>query len=246
MHLPYFRSVFFLICLFPLVVGAGRVEMDECFANVRDLPPAERKEPMMICLSKLKPMNENLIPQGVSFRPDAEYLKRDEYVLRESGSANGVAYTAFYVDGSGSVQGEPEQNIADGAALSKTNHWSIGCKRDAMNDKVTCHLNRGDFWVFVGPTGKPAVSVGKNNFPGRLITVRLGQGEPITTSDKNATFDAKTSQRIVSQLSKESVFKTRYMKWPYDSWIDAEYLSYGFDVAYEYTKWATQQGNRRK
>lgn len=246
MHLLSFRKLCFLVGLFPLLAGAGQSEMKECLLKVRELPRAEKKDQMLICLSQLKATKENLIPEGASFRADAEYLKRDEDVIRESGLVNGVAYSVYRVDGSGAVQGEPEQDIGDGAKLSKSNHWSIGCKRDAMNDKVTCHLKRGDFWVFVGPTGRPTVSVGENNFPGRSITVRLGNGDPITTNDKHATYDAKTSQRIVSQLSKETTFRTRYMKWPYDNWIDAEYVTYGFAVAYEYTKWATRQGNNKK
>lgn len=156
----------------------------------------------------------------------------------------GVEYSV-YEDGSGSFAGERDQNIADLLRLTATNHWQVGCSRDSMNDQLTCHLKRGDFWLFVGPKSKLGVSIGTDNFPGRSIAVRIGQGESISTTNRAATFDAVTSQRIVAMLEKQPSFKTRFVKWPYESWIDGEYSTYGFSAAFEYVKQTVQRGNRK-
>lgn len=219
----------------------------KCSQEAGSLRGQERKDAMLACLSPKETMHKNLIPAGVSFRPDAELQKRDDDVLSERGVVKGVDYKIFLADGSGSFSGEAGQHLIDDLTkLTADNHWSVACDRDAMTDRITCSLRRGDFAVYVGPTGKPSVSVGVENFPGKPISVRLGNEKPISSNARNGNFDLSSSQKIVSNLSKYESFKTRFMKWPYENWIDQELSSFGFEAAFEYVKWAAQKSNQKK
>jgi hypothetical protein len=96
-----------------------------------------------------------------------------------------------------------------------------------------------DLWVYVYPKGRTTVSIGRENFPGSSVTIRIDQGAPITVSARNdGDFDAQTSQRVIQQLKKANVVTTRYMKWPYQSWKDETWELYGFNEALAYMTWA--------
>lgn len=151
-----------------------------------------------------------------------------------------------YDDGSANFAGYPGDDILDTRSWTRSNHWDVACRRDSMTDRTTCHLKRGDFWLFVGPDEKPTITIGANNFPGRPIAIRVGEGQPFSVTNKAAAFDAATSQKIIAQLEKHETFRTRYAQWPHESWIDAEYQTYGFTEAYEYLRRTTQQLNRKK
>ena len=224
--------------------AATPLERPACLTSQSALTGQARKEELMVCMASMGDRKKRVVKPGVNFRDDANFLKaQDGLVIRELGVVNEIAYQVFHQDGSGSFAGQPGQDMANKARLKDSDYWSVACKRDAMSDKTTCHLNRGDFYLFIEPTGRYSVSVGTANFPGKPIAVRTGSGEPITTLRKDNFFEAATSQRIVQQLLKEESLKTRYMKWPHDVWIDAEYSTYGFTQALEYIVWATKQGN---
>lgn len=243
-----FPALFFVSSLLisTFAIGALPSAPPDCLKNPSALTGQARKDELMVCMSSSERSLKRLLPAGVNFRSDADFLRAENgNVIAERGVADDVAYQVFHQDGSGSFAGLPGQNMSDKGQIKKSDYWSVSCKRDAMSDKTTCNLNRGDFYLFIEPNGNFGISVGTQNFPGKPIALRMGNTDPITTSRKDNFFDASTSQRIVKQLLKEESFKTRYIKWPYENWIDAEYSTHGFAVALEYVVWATKQGNRK-
>lgn len=245
---PFFYN--FWVALIFISAGAANAagppeERPACLTSPSSLKGQARKEELMVCMASMSDPKKRLLKPGINFREEAEFLKsQDGLVIREVGTVNGIPYQIFHIDGSGSFAGQSGQDLSNKAGLKESEYWSVSCKRDAMSDKTTCRLSRGDFYLFVDPIGAYSVSVGTANYPGKPVTVRTGSGEPVTTLRKDNFFDAATSQRIAKSILKEESLKTRYMKWPNDRWIDAEYSTHGFSQALEYVVWATKQSNK--
>ena len=157
----------------------------------------------------------------------------------ESGSINGVSYRFYYSDGSGTFAGQKGNDTEPGNFIGS--NWNIGCEKDAVTDKKQCHMNLKNLWIFVYPNGRATVSVGSDHFPGSSVTVRIDSGAPITTSaGGDGNFSAPSSAKIIERLSRAKTITTRYMKWPYRSWVDDTWDVYGFNEALKYLKWAVK------
>ncbi|MFC7513873.1 hypothetical protein ACFQUU_02525 [Herbaspirillum sp. GCM10030257] len=159
----------------------------------------------------------------------------------EKGVLNGVAYKVYYSDGSGIFAGKEGNNLGVGEQLGS--NWDIECKTDAMTDKKTCSMHRGDLWVYVHGTGKAVVSIGAEHFPGTSVAIRIDGGKPISTSSANdGDFSGAASASLIAQLKKAKSVTTRYMKWPYQQYIDDTRDAFGFKEAFQYITWAVKHG----
>jgi hypothetical protein len=159
---------------------------------------------------------------------------------RETGELNGVPYSFYYSDGSGTFVGSPGNT---GTYKDRTDtNWDVQCKKDPITDSKHCQMKLKDLWLFVYPKGRATVSIGHEHYPGSAVTIRIDQGPPISTSARNdGDFDPQISLRLIQKLKNAKVVTTRYMKWPYRSWEDETWEIYGFNEALAYVTWAVER-----
>ncbi|HEX5716322.1 MAG TPA: hypothetical protein VF179_09190 [Thermoanaerobaculia bacterium] len=156
----------------------------------------------------------------------------------ESGELSGVAYRFYYTDGSGSFAGERGNRLQ----LAERNNWSVACSKDPINDAKSCYMYVRDLWVFAHSPGKVVVSIGHDHYPGSTVAIRIDGRAPSTARViNNGTFSHDASTRIVQDLRKAKTVTTRYMEWPYRSWVDETWEIYGFNEALDYITWAVRQ-----
>lgn len=158
----------------------------------------------------------------------------------EDGILNGVAYRVYYTDGSGTFSGSPDGKL--GGALGRQSEWSTACKKDAINDKKSCHLQREDLWVWLSQGGRVDVFIGGEHYPGTSATIRVDSKPAIKTPSNNeGFFTTAQSKQIVQQLISGNTVVTRYIDWPYRAEKDESFDLSGFDEAYAYIQWAIKQ-----
>ena len=163
----------------------------------------------------------NLIIADVPFMQDGtvemselKLFSTGEVNKTEKGVLNGVHYSFYYTDGSGTFSGTPG-NTGNVMEPSESN-WDVACKKDPITDKKMCHMKMKDLWVYVYENGKTIISIGSEHFPSSSVTVRIDGGAPFTTSSANdGDFPANTSAKLIEQLKRAKSLTTRYMKWPY-------------------------------
>lgn len=184
---------------------------------------------------------QNIIPDGALFSPGGTAAGPTE-----QGTLNGTEYEFYRADGSGTFQSDPKQSLKDGRG-SLDAHWSVECKRDAMTDRVGCHLQKAALWVFVDSKGRTTVSIGNDHYPGSTVAIRIDEGKPfVAPAGRDGDLSPALSSRVVKELLGASVVTTRYMKWPDRSWIDSEDFAFGFAEAYAYVKWAVGVANQKR
>ncbi|TWT22239.1 hypothetical protein FQY83_04185 [Luteimonas marina] len=177
---------------------------------------------------------------GVVSESEMKLISTIEVNKIEEGAHNGVAYRIYYTDGSGSFSGSPDGKLS--GALGRGSDWSTACKKDPMNDKKSCYLQRNKLWVWLYQTGRVEVFIGGDQYPGTSATIRIDSNPAIKSpSDSEGVFTAAQSKQIVQQLISGDTVATRYVDWPYRSANDDSFGLSGFDEAYEYIQWALKQ-----
>jgi hypothetical protein len=153
-------------------------------------------------------------------------------IKTETGNINGIYYNIFYEDGSGSFGHKDDLH---------NDNWNVECKKDKITDSKMCSMKKESLYVYAHGNGKSIVSIGHDHFPNSSVTIRIESNTPITTSAANdGDFPAKTSDGIITKLKRSKSATTRYMEWPYRTWVDKEVDTQGFNEAYAYIKWAVK------
>lgn len=228
-----------IIPLSTAVFAQGK-SADECEAEAEQGISLELKRArVMDCLLGNPPGTSKPIKTARSpFKGDkfaCEAIKTASCVegAEHSGTLAGVRY-AQYGDASGWVDATPQGSSAN---TGQQNRWSIRCDRDAMTNKKTCTANLDDLWVAAQQDGRITVSVGYKHFPGSTTSIRIANSR-YDTKDRDGDF--LQSNAIVKQLKDGNKLVTRYMKWPYRSWIDVERELYGADAAVALVTWSAK------
>jgi hypothetical protein len=187
---------------------------------------------------------ENVKDLGFYVKDHGLY-RRGHTAKIERGQINGVSYTIYYADGSASFidarKGERVDGNAENFRDRMDSTWHVSCRKDPINDSKSCSINRRDLWVYVYPSKPSIISVGSNHFPGSTVTVRIDGSEPLSASANNdGNYNSGTSSRIIERLKQGEEITTRYMEWPYQSWMDRTWNLQGFSEAYAYSRWAVQ------
>lgn len=154
-----------------------------------------------------------------------------KYSPKEVGKVNGVQYY-LYGDGSGTVQAEPDADIFSDPRNKRT--WRLRCERDPIDNSKSCSATFGDTWLMVRSRGADLISVGTEHFPGSATTMRIGNRR-FDTSDSDGDFPQ--SAQMIPLLKDGTQVATRYMKWPYKSWIDEEFSIHGAHAALQVIRW---------
>lgn len=117
--------------------------------------------------------------------------------------------------------------------------WDIGCTRDKMTSKRTCHIHKGDLFLLYSQAETENVLIGFDHFPGSTTAIKIGSRR-YNTSERDGNFPANL--KIGTQLLDGTPVVTRYMKWPYREWVDDEFTVYGAQTAIHLAKWLLKNG----
>ena len=158
----------------------------------------------------------------------------------ETGTLNGVHYRIDYRYGTGSFAGKPE-NTED--PTDRTNsYWTVSCRRDLMNDAPVCYLQTNHLSITAHPESRISIRIGKNHFPGSSAAIRIDKGIPYVTSPgSDGIFSSVESSEIIKSMSNTDTITTRFMEWPEESWVDEQWVLFGFDEAYRFALWAVDR-----
>lgn len=148
----------------------------------------------------------------------------------ETGTYEGIKYKIWFSDGSGKVQGLPENTLDVLSDVHGTN-WGRVCRLDEMDDTHWCYLDKKDLRIGIWKDGTPFVSIGHSHYPNSTVAVRVGGNKPIKASE-NTGFTKAQSVEIVEQLKKGNSVLTRYQEWPYQSNKDTSMELFGFPQAW--------------
>lgn len=112
--------------------------------------------------------------------------------------------------------------------------WVVICEKDAVTDRVSAKIIKGNLMVFrMG--GFDSVSVVGQAYPGSDQTVRVDQNHALIVQGGDRP-DLHNGGVIIEQLKAGQSFLTRYVDWPYGINQDREFSAAGFDVAHEYSR----------
>lgn len=147
----------------------------------------------------------------------------------ETGTLNGAKYRFYYTDGSGSVQGLPN-NVLDVLKDKYGENWSLHCKQDGMSDTHYCVTSRASLMVGVSGASSYFVQVGNDHYPGSTIALRIDKAPPVT-APADPGFSQKQETALVAALNGGTSVLTRYVEWPYESNKDQSVNLFGFGTA---------------
>lgn len=184
--------------------------------------------------------NEPFSANGKVEDVSTAFASHKEVTKKESGEVNGVVYSFYYTDGSGTFAGK--QGNKGTYEDPRNTNWEVRCEKDAVTDRKHCSMKMKDLWIFVYPKGAVTVSIGHDHYPGSSVTIRIDREKPLTVAARSdGDFNSQTSRRLVQQLSKASLVTTRYMEWPYRHWQDETWELFGFNEALSYLTWAVER-----
>ncbi len=170
------------------------------------------------------------IANAKPFLTSAESLTPDG----TKGIVNGIYYD-YYDDGSGSFGKQENDSLGD-------NNWSTQCDIDKITDEKMCSMKMKGLWIYAYGKGKVIMSIGLEHFPGSSVTIRIDGGTPISNSSKNdGNYSAGASAKIIEKLKRSKTVTTRYMRWPYRTWVDETLDISGFNEAFKYINWAVKR-----
>lgn len=178
----------------------------------------------LICLGALVSaacfaQGSDFLSAGAKFQgsePDADFA-----MGQEKGVLDGVPFT-IYRDGSGDTAG-----------------WQRTCQQDKMSDARSCFLNKGDLFIWIDNTGVRYVHVGYEHFPRSTVAIRVDQSKPrVATSDG---WSGPAAKSLVKHLLSGESFQTRFMKWPYQSYVESEEKVEGLKQGLDIAGWSIKQ-----
>lgn len=118
-------------------------------------------------------------------------------------------------------------------------NWSVSCSRDKMSSVRTCLIKKGDLYIFVKQGGKVLVSVGDEHFPHSQTSIKIGS-KRYDTIERDGFFG--NGAQLVNLMHNGTPIVTRYMKWPYRTWVDDEFNAYGVNTAVQVARWIIAKG----
>jgi hypothetical protein len=142
----------------------------------------------------------------------------------------------LYSDGSGVAEGMSQAGIE---SYIDNNMWHFECDRDTMSGKRICIAHFRDLWIQMSNQGQALVSVGTKHFPGSVTSLKVGKTR-FDTMQRDGYFLRAQSSQIVSLLNKGTSTSTRFMKWPYRSWVEEEFEPFGVTGIIKILKWVSR------
>lgn len=186
---------------------------------------------------------KDLIPSYLKFTPDS-VIQREASVIdprrssqTASGRINGVAYRFYYSDGSGTFEGTQGNGVDYRRSMAE--NWSVGCKKDAIDDSKFCYMQIFDLWIWRFGPERYMVSIGAKHYPGSGIALRIDQ-HPASTA-KESGFTGPEALALIEKLKTAKSVTTRFQEWPNGYNTDQTFALYGFAETFQYVNWAYDQ-----
>lgn len=204
------------------------VECDDVVINdhrIRDEVATLKQEALRV--------DKRLVEGGaISCRVDSSFSNPKAYELSrvESGVYEGILYRIHYVDGSGTIQGDPSSTL-DFIKDLRLKNWGVKCYVDQIEDSKWCSLSKEDLTVGVWKDGSAFVHIGSSHYPRSSITVRTDKKQPISANESTG-FSGSQARQIINELKSGEAAVTRYQEWPYQSNLDKKVDLFGFDEAW--------------
>lgn len=167
-----------------------------------------------------------------SLPPEVEKLEKDAVVRMEDrigcvpverGVHGGLEYMIDHSSGRAEFAESPAHRA-----------WVLKCEKDAVTDKVSAQIIKGNLMVFRAADWE-SVGLIEQTYPGSDQTVRVDDN-PALVAASGDTPNLRNGKVIVEQLKTGRKFLTRYLDWPYGVNRDASYDAFGFNVVYDYSK----------
>ncbi|MET1080325.1 MAG: hypothetical protein ABWY06_20115 [Pseudomonas sp.] len=155
----------------------------------------------------------------------------NERLRIETGSYEGIKYSFYHSDGSGTIQGDKNSTLDTIKDLHLTN-WSIKCVKDGMDDTHWCSLRKHNISIGIWKNGSHFISVGNDHFPSSDITLRIDKNQPVTAVAESG-FTEKQADLLISQMKVGESALSRYQEWPYRANKDKKVELYGFSEAWK-------------
>ena len=153
------------------------------------------------------------------------------------GEVDGMGFKLFY-DGSGTAQVHESADAVDPSKPA----WYFTCSRDAVSGLKYCNAHAVGLWIEATNKGALIASVGSNQFPGSVTSLRVGD-QRFDTTDRDGRFTPAASARIIKLMSKDGAkVATRFMEWPYRSWNDSESEMHGVGAVVKILQWSVGAG----
>lgn len=168
------------------------------------------------------------------------FSRPENFIKTEQGMMNGVAYSFFYSDGSGTFAGT-QGNTLD-PSEDKDSNWSVQCAVDAMTDERRCFMQMNFLVLVVFSSGPPVVLIGQDHDTSVDVMIRIDAGKPIsahagTGPRYRGQFSAETSAKIIKRLKQAQTIVTRHRQFGRGT-LDRKWNLYGFNEAFAYINWA--------
>ncbi len=88
--------------------------------------------------------DEPFMQDGTVEMSEMKLLSTIEVNKTEKGVLNGVHYSFYYTDGSGTFSGRPGNTGNFMEPSERESNWSVECKKDPISDKKMCHMKMKD------------------------------------------------------------------------------------------------------
>jgi hypothetical protein len=150
----------------------------------------------------------------------------------EIGNYEGIKYSIDYAYANGTIANSDPASL-EGLATN----WDVSCSKDPMTDAIACLVLKGNMFIHYSRKRGYTISVGLDHYPGYSSSIRVGDGKPYVTTNYGG-FSAATSQKILQEMKKSSLVRTRYVEWPYPESKDSQASLYGLSAVLAYMKWA--------
>lgn len=182
----------------------------------RPLPIVDPKTPVL-------DHSKGFLPNGVitcDLAPNYSYRAKERVrSYSEKGSYQGLDYEVFFSRG----------NLELASTPSKAK-WLIRCKKDEMEEIVTCSMNKGGFlYIHLSANGeKASFGMLAETYPNTELAVKVGNNTKVSASSM-AGLMGKTE--IIEQMKSNQELITSYYEWPSQVKKVKKHPIEGFSVA---------------
>lgn len=159
----------------------------------------------------------------------------DTLLTYEEGTAGGVAYRFFHIDGSAlfgalAPAGEP----IDG---QKQDPWEVRCHHSRLPERRWCRARKDDLYLVLSEDGELLVTIGSNPSPDSKLFLRVGEDAPLVSS---GGWSGEEAKRLLNRLLAAKKATTIYRS------LDQTRVEHETDVSglpgvYEYLRFAVTQ-----
>jgi len=174
-----------------------------------DMTTGRRPIPIVDFENSVLDHTKGFLPNGViTCKLGSDYAPIPKEKLRnytEKGNFKGFDYKVRFNRGSIFLASAPN-----------TAKWSISCKKDQMEDVVTCSMNKrgkAPLFVHLGSDGETtSLGLVTETYPNMEIAVKVGSNSKVAATSMGGLL---SKSEITEQMKTNTTLITSYYDWPY-------------------------------